>query len=452
MEELDLIIKGGLVVSGKGMVRADVGVCRGKVACLSPDIEDDAATIIDASGKYVLPGAIDVHVHPVYLDDMGAASVTAAFGGVTTMIHFGYVRPGMEFIPTLQAFREEGLAKSALDFGLHAGMFEVKNQLPYLAQAFEMGITSYKVFMTYAKLKWMTDDYHLLALMEAVSARHGLVMVHCENGLATDYLEDKFREQGRPPKEVFMDTRPGLLEAEATYRSMCMAQVAGCPIYVVHVSAAPALGHIRRAKADGWRVWAETCPQYLALTDRATQALGALAKIGPPLRTPADVDALWGALGDGTLDIIGSDHAPKDKRLEDDFFEAPYGSPQTETMLTIVHDQGVNAGRITLPRLARVMAENPARAFGLYPRKGVLEPGSDADVVLFDPQLRKILTHAGQHSNASYTLYEGREVLGAPVLTMQRGRVIVEDGEFKGEHGAGCYLPTSMEHLYTTSN
>lgn len=448
MAELDCIIKGGLVVSGTGIARADVGVRGERVARLAPDLEHGGATIIDASGRYVLPGALDVHVHPVYLDDMGAASVTAAFGGVTTIIHFGYVRPGMEFMPTLQAFHEEGRAKSVLDFGLHAGLFDVENQVKYLPQAFEMGITSYKAFMTYAKLRWMTDDYHMLELMDAVSAHRGMVMVHCENGLATDYLEDKFREQGKPPKEVFMATRPGLLEAEATHRAISMAHIAGCPIYIVHVSAAPVLDHIRRAKAAGWRVFAETCPQYLSLTDQTTQELGPLAKIGPPLRTRTDSEALWAALANGTLDIVGSDHAPKAKHLEDDFFDAPYGSPQTETMLTIVHDEGVNQGRITLPRLAQVMAENPARTFGLFPRKGILAPGSDADLVILDPHLRETLSRENQHSNATYTLYEGREVLGAPVLTMQRGRVIVEEGRLKGKSGDGRFLPTSVEHLY----
>jgi dihydropyrimidinase len=407
-----------------------------------------AAAVIDAAGRYILPGAIDVHAHPVYLDNMGATSVAGAAGGVTTIIHFGYVRPGMEFIQTLQAFREEGEAKSVLDFGLHAGLFDVENQLVHIPAAFEMGITSYKVFMTYAKLKWMTDDYQMLAAMEVVKAHQGLVMAHCENGLATDYLEDKILREGRSTREAFMAMRPGLLEGEATYRAMCLAQVAGCPIYIVHVSAAPVLAHIRRAKAEGWRVLAETCPQYLTLTDETTQALGPLAKIGPPLRTEDDQEALWRGLAEGTLDIVGSDHAPKDKRMEDDFFEAPFGSPQIETMLSLVHDRGVNAGRITLPRLAQVTAENPARAFGLYPRKGVLEAGCDADLVIFDPGRSRTISRGDLHSKAGYSLYEGWQVLGWPVLTMQRGRVIVEEGRLRAEAGGGRYLRTSTAHLH----
>jgi dihydropyrimidinase len=382
------------------------------------------------------------------MDDMGATAVSAAFGGVTTMVHFGYVRPGMPFIPTLEKFRDEGEANSVLDFALHAGLFDVENQLEHIPRAFEMGITSFKVFMTYAKLKWMTDDYHMLALMEEVASHKGLVMVHCENGLATDYLEDKFLREKRSPAEAFTAMRPSILEAEATHRAMALAQVAGCQIYIVHVSAVPVLDTIRQAKAQGWRVWAETCPQYLTLTSQTTLEQGPLAKIGPPLRTPEDNRALWGGLADGTLDTVGSDHAPKDKKLEDDFFDAPYGSPQIETMLTLLYDGGVNAGHITLPRLVQVTSENPARIFGLYPQKGSLEPGADADLVLYDPESRHVISHANQHSNARYTLYEGREVIGAPTLTMQRGRVIVQDGELKTEPGTGRFLSTRTEPLY----
>lgn len=446
-ERFDLVIRDGRVVTGAGILQADVGIHGESIAAVATDLDaEQGVQVIDAAGKLVLPGAIDAHVHPVYLDDMGALSVTAAFGGVTTLVHHGYVRPGEAFLPTLEAFREEGERKSVLDFALHAGLFDVENQIEHIPQAFDLGITSFKVFMTYAKLGWMSDDYHMLALMEAVAAQEGMVMVHCENGLATDYLEDKFLREGRSPVETFTAMRPGLLEAEATHRAMSLAQIAGCPIYIVHVSAAQVLDPIRRAKARGWRVVAETCPQYLTLTERATVEFGPLAKIGPPLRSPEDHTALWSALADGTLDTVGSDHAPKDKRPGDDFFEAPYGSPQVETMLSLMYSGGVHAGLITLPRLVEVMCENPARTFGLYPRKGRLEQGADADLVIFDPNLRQTISHGSQHSNASYTLYEGWEVVGAPILTMQRGRVIVEDGRLVAQPGSARYLSTSTKH------
>ncbi|PKO20546.1 MAG: hypothetical protein CVU38_19530 [Chloroflexi bacterium HGW-Chloroflexi-1] len=281
-----------------------------------------------------------------------------------------------------------------------------------------------------------------------VAAERGLVAVHAENGLATDYLEDKFRREGRSPVEAFTTMRPDLLEAEAVNRAMSLAQVMGCPLYVPHNSAAACLEPLRRARANGWRVYGETCPQYLTLTEETTARVGPLAKIGPPLRTPADNEALWAGLADGTLITVASDHAPKAKKVTDDFFDAAYGSPQIETMLTVMYHAGVNSGKISLPRLVQVMSETPARLFGLYPRKGTLAVGSDADLVIWDPTRTHTLTAATQHSGAGYTLYEGYAVTGAPVLTMQRGAVIVEDGRLVAQPGRAQFLPTDVSHLY----
>ena len=242
--------------------------------------------------------------------------------------------------------------------------------------------------------------------------------------------------------------RPDLLEAEAINRAIALATVMGCALYVPHVSAAACLEPLRRARAAGLPVHGETCPQYLTLTDAVTQRLGPLAKIGPPLRTRADTEQLWRAVADGTLSTIASDHAPKGKRPGDDFFEAPYGSPQIETMLTVLYDDGVNGGRLTLPRLVDVLCETPARLFGLYPRKGTLRVGSDADLVIFDPRRPVTLTASTQHSLAGYSLYEGLQVTGAPVLTMQRGRVIAEGGVLAAAPGAARFLRTDTAHWY----
>jgi dihydropyrimidinase len=450
-DQFDILIAGGMIVTGSGIARADLAIRGEQVATIAPKIDPARASrLIDATGKIVLPGVIDVHTHPVYLDDLGGLSVTAAHGGVTTLLHYAYARPGMPLLDTLRQFRDDGLAKSVLDFGLHGGLFDVEHQLADVPAAFREGITSFKVFMTYAKLQWMTDDYWLTALMDIVAGERGLVAVHAENGLATDYLEDKFLREGRSPLETFTAMRPDLLEAEALNRAMSLAQVMGCPLYVPHNSAAACMEPLRRAQALGWRVYGETCPQYLTLTHaETTLKVGPLAKIGPPLRTAADCEALWGGLADGTLLTVASDHAPKAKRVTDDFFDAPYGSPQIETMLSIIYHEGVNSGRISLPRLVQVMCETPARLFGLHPKKGTLAAGSDADLVIFDPTARHTITAATQHSGAGYTLYEGRQVIGKPVLTMQRGAVIVEDGRLIGLPGRARFLPTDTSHLYT---
>ena len=448
-EHLDCVIQDGLVVTGKGIDRCDLGIKDGKVAAVAPKLAVGPGTrCISAVGQYVLPGLVDVHVHPVYLDDLGSVSVSAAHGGVTTLIHYAYVRPGQDILPVLEQFRCDGLDHSVIDFGLHGGLFDVEHQLAQVSAAFQQGITSFKVFMTYAKLKWMTNDYWLTALLDTVARHRGLVMIHAENGLATDYLEDKYLREGYPPAKVFTAMCPAMLEAEAINRAMSLAQVTGCALYVPHISAEACLEPLHRARAKGWPVYAETCPQYLTLTEETTLELGPLAKIGPPLRTGRDNQALWQALADGTLSVIASDHAPKAKRREDDFFQAPFGSPQIETMLAMVYHAGINGGKISLPRLVQLMSEMPAKLFGLYPQKGTLQMGSDADLVIFDPTQRQALSVVNQHSHATYTLYEGREVTGAPILTMQNGEVIIDQGHLMAQPGRGRFLPTNTSHLY----
>jgi dihydropyrimidinase len=327
-------------------------------------------------------------------------------------------------------------------------LFDVENQLKDVPAAFKLGVTSHKVFMTYAKLKWMTDDYWMTALMDVIAQERGLSMVHAENGLATDYLEDKYNRERRSPVETFTEVRPDWLEAEALNRAMMIAHVMGSALYVVHNSAATCLEPLRRGMQMGWRVIGETCPQYLALTSETTRKFKAQAKIGPPLRTSADNEALWSGLADGTLSTIGSDSAPKLKKVDDDFIAAPYGAPSIETMLRIVYHEGVNNGRITLPKMVEVMCENPAKIFGLYPKKGTLQPGSDADLILFDPARRQTVHAADLHSGSGFTLYEGREVMGVTTLVMQRGAVIVEDNRLVGKPGRAQFMPTDTSHLY----
>jgi dihydropyrimidinase len=445
MKEIyDCLIKNGLVVGPKSIKRLDVAVLGGRIDKLAPGINKSLAkNVIDAAGKYVIPGLIDVHVHPVYVDSIGDCSVLGAFGGITTMMHYAYARPGMGLCETVRKFIDEGKRTSHADFAIHGAMFDAENQIKDIPRCFKMGVTSFKMFMTYAKLKWMTDDYHLAKAMDVIAQLGGLAMVHAEDGLAIDYLEDRYRDQ--PQKEVFLKVRPGILEADAAFRAVSLAEVMNCALYIVHVSARQALEPIKWARDRGQIVYTETCPQYLCLSDKDLQAKGPLAKIGPPLRTREDNEALWQALGTGFIDVIASDHAPKDKKLEDDFFEAPFGSPSSETMLAVTYQRGVNEGRVDLCTLVRAMTETPARIFGLFPQKGILQKGSDADLVLLDPSMNRKITQKTQHSNASYTLYEGFECLGAPTLVMQRGEVIVEGEELKSNAGMGRFLPTSIK-------
>jgi dihydropyrimidinase len=437
------IVKGGLVFGPKSIQKADIGIAEGKIEKIAPDLTDgEAQGVIDGSGKFILPGLIDVHVHPVYVDTIEDCSVLGAYGGITTMIHYAYARPGMELAQTVKNFIDEGKSTSHTDFAIHGAMFDAKNQIEDLSKCFEIGVRSFKMFMTYAKLGWMTDDYYLAKAMDVISQLGGLAMVHGEDGLSIDYLEDKYRDQ--PQKEVFLKVRPGILEADAVFRAISIADVMDCPLYIVHISAERALDPVRSARQKGQLIYTETCPQYLCLTDKDLQEKGPLAKIGPPLRAPEDNEALWEGLKMGLIDVIASDHAPKEKKIDDDFFEAPFGSPSSETMLSVTYQRGVNEGRVNFRTLIRAMSETPAKIFGLFPQKGVLQKGADADLVIFDPARTHRIMQNTQHSNAFYTLYEGLECLGQPILVMQRGEVIVENMEMKSTKGRGNFLPTKI--------
>jgi dihydropyrimidinase len=442
-QRFDLLLAGGTVVTGEGMRRADVGVFEGKVAAVESDLPQAAARqVLDVAGKHVFPGIIDVHVHPVYLDSVKDCSRVAAYGGTTTLLFFAYARTGDSMLEKVDEMLKDGLAHSCLDFGLHGGMFEAPKQVPEIPQVMELGVRTFKFFMPYIKQGWYTDDYQLIKAMDMLAERGGMAMVHAENGGGIDYLEDKYLTGPAASAKNFNLSRPPMLEEEAVYRAIRLAEVVGCPLYIPHVTAARALWPIRQAQADGLLVYAETCPQYLTLTEQVIEEQGALAKIGPPIRTTEDQAALWNALAGGTLQTVASDHAPKRKDVNGDFIEQPFGSPQIETLLPLTYDGGVNRGRISVVRLVQVLCENPARIFGLYPRKGTIAVGSDADLVVFDPQKMFTINAGNQHSNAGYTLYEGRSVLGWPEASFQRGKPVLQHEQIVAESGQAQFLPT----------
>jgi dihydropyrimidinase len=427
------------------MRRADVGVRGESIVAVEPGLDpESAAEVVDASNRYVLPGVIDVHVHPVYLDTVEDCSRIAAYGGTTTLLHYAYARTGDNLLEKVTQMKEEGLRTSRLDFGLHGGLFEAPQQLDDIPAVFELGVSGFKFFMPYIKEGWTTDDYHLMKAMDMLAELGGMAMVHAENGGAVDYLEDKYLSGRDASAEYFVATHPAAMEEEAIFRAIRMAEVTGCPLYIPHNTTSRALRHIQEAREAGLQVYAETCPQYLTLTEEVIEERGALAKIGPPIRTADDRVALWQGLADDTLQVVATDHAPKAKDVNGDFLVQPFGSPQIETLLPLVYDGGVNAGHISPVRVAQVLCENPARIFGLYPRKGTIEVGSDADLVVFDPNRAFTIRGDNQHSNAGYTLYEGHAVLGWPELSFQRGRQVLSDGEIVAHPGQGQFLATSV--------
>jgi dihydropyrimidinase len=443
MMESDLILTNGIVVTGEGMRRADVAVQGEKIAAVADGLPRAGAhQVIDVTGKYVFPGIIDVHVHPVYLDDVEHSARVAAYGGTTTLLHFAYGRTGESLLQKVEEMLDDASRRSLLDFGLHGGMFEAPKQVPEIPRVMELGVRTFKFFLTYLKQGWYTDDYQLIKAMDILAERGGMAMVHCENGGAIDYLEDKYLKGPNASAKFFNASRPPALEEEGVFRAIRLAEVVGCPLYIPHVTTGRVLRHLRQARADGLTVYGETCPQYLNLTQEILEARGALAKIGPPIRTAADLAALWAGLRDDTLQVVASDHAPKAKDVHGDFLAQGFGSPQIETLLPMTYDGGVNAGHLSVVRLVQVLCENPARIFGLYPHKGTIAPGSDADLVVFDPARPFTIRAENQHSNVGYTLYEGRTVLGWPKMSFQRGKPVLRDGEIIAPPGQGHFLPT----------
>jgi len=452
---LDLLIRGGQVVTEGRVVAADVGILGEKVAGLyAPGTAPQAAQIYDAAGKYVLPGVIDVHfhckylstVHVTFMDDLTQATASAAHGGVTTIVVFVWGNPGEAPGEYLSAFLKEASELCYTDYAAHCGVRPEMENIRRLPEAFELGVTSFKFHYDYRKTGGgrMTDDDHRLAAMEIIAARGGLAMFHCENGYMIDYLEDKFIAQGKVTPEYFYPSRPNLAEAHSVYTTLVLSELTGCPVYIVHLSAREALELIIQAQARGKPVYAETCPQYLLLTHEKVLEDWGLSKVGPPLRTAADNEAMWWGLQAGFIEIVGSDHAAMTvaakRAAGQDIFKIPFGMPGTETMLPLLYSEGVVKGRISLPRLVQVLCENPAKRFGLWPRKGALAVGSDADLVILDPEVEWTITAGELHAVSDYTSFEGWKVRGKPVASFLRGRPLLKDGRLQVKPGYGVYL------------
>ena len=464
-DQAQVIVKGGLVVSGQGISRQDVLIRDGRVQELGADLSNrESSRVIDATGKYVLPGAIDSHCHPVYSDKMDTYSVTAAYGGITTVVAFVGNVPAWGFngytTDVVSKFIEEAEKLSYIDFGVHgtyvaADEDTLRKSVPELVR---MGVISFKFFMSYSRRGMMLSDQAIVQVMDQAAKDGALAMVHAENGCCIDYLIDKYTAEGKTSAQYFLPSQPNILEAEALNRAAVFSQVVGCSLYPVHLSTHEAIPVVNRLRDQGLSLFTESCPHYLTLTNDEMLAKGSLAKVGPPLRHQEDCDAMWQALADGTIDVIASDSggftkrqkltgggsatpdaAPVTEAIEENIFEGRYGLNTIEFMVPVVWSHGVNKGRITLPRLVQVFCENPAKIFGMYPKKGALEPGSDGDLVIWDPARTHLVDR--QHGNSDFSSFEGFQLLGMPDLTMQRGSVVMEDGRIVAQQGQGHFLP-----------
>ncbi len=453
---VDTIVRGGQVVTSSQVYDAAIAISGEKIVALGPEeLLPPADKYIDAEGKLVLPGLIDCHVHLDGHDDYALGARAAAYAGLTTLIPFGTY--SLEHDETLLAaahrVREEIEASAVVDFGFHFILQNRPSILESLPQAMAMGVKSFKMFMTYKKRPGrMCDDDYICQAMELVAKGGGVLQLHCESGNIIEYLENKLLAEGHTHPTDFPRACPDWAEEEAINRAIQMGAATQCPTYVVHLSTQVGLERIKRAQSLGQPVWTETCPQYLLLSDAEMARYGPLAKIGPPLRSAdgPDKEALWRGLAQGYTSIVSSDHAPHPYELKQVGWEnifvtpegasVPFGSPGVETILSLMYSEGVVKRGLPIWWLARVMSENPARIFGLYPRKGTIQVGSDADLLILDPAGDTILTAKDHQSNAGYTLFEGWQVTGRPWMTLLRGQVLLNQGRLEQQPGYGQFL------------
>jgi dihydropyrimidinase len=386
----------------------------------------------------------------VTIDDVESGQTAAAFGGTTCHVDFCIQGKGQSFADALAAWHAKAEGKQLIDMGYHIAVTDLTGEgaLDELATLPDQGVTSYKLFMAY-KGALMVDDETLFRTMEVAAKTGALVMVHAENGDAIDVLVQQALAAGHTEPHWHALTRPPETEGEATNRAIQLARVAGSPLYVVHVSCKESVEPIATARAKGWNVWGETCTQYFFVDYTFLERPnfeGAKYVYTPPPRDKANQDVLWDAVRTDVLSAISTDHCAfswdGQKTLgRDDFSKIPNGGPGIENRLQMIHEFGVRAGRISLNRMVELLATNPAKLFGLYPRKGTVAVGSDADLVIFDPDRKHTITAAKQHSKTDYNLYEGTEVTGTPEVVLLRGNVLVENDELVASPGIGRYVP-----------
>ena len=448
----ETLLKGGILVNSEGMKRADIYIKDGLVDSVEcGDSDRTAERVIDASGKYVIPGIIDAHIHPVYADRINTLSRAAASEGITTLIPYvGAVKAWGEtgaLEDAIDDFINEGEKTSVVDFGIHCTLLQddIENAESVIPKLVHKGIISFKAFMAYAKRGMKLEDHELLHIMKIVAANKAILAAHAENGTIIDYLETELVARGRQMPEDYPSSQPGLCEAEAVFRFLTLGRVTKCSLYIPHISARESLEVVKLFK--GWgepEFFVETCPHYLIFTEEELKKRGSIAKMAPPLRKERDINEMWIAVQEGLIDVIASDAAghmiKSNAPLWDEIFKAPNGIPGLDTLFKVVYNEGVNKGRMTFPRLVEQLCENPAKIFGLYPNKGVIKEGSDADIVIFDPSVSQTIGKKHPELKVDYSMYEGRRCLGAPVFVMQRGKTIFENGELKAEPGQGQFV------------
>ena len=455
---MSLLIKNGTIVTASDIYRGDVFVESDTVTTIGTNLSMSADKTIDASGRYVIPGGIDCHTHldmpfggTMSADDFESGTIAAAFGGTTTIIDFAIQYRGQTLHHAWDTWMKKAEGKAAIDYGFHMIITELTDQAETEMDALvQQGVTSFKLFMAYPGV-FMLDDASIFRAMLRTGQNGGTICMHAENGGVIDVLVRKALAEGKTAPRYHALTRPARAEGEATHRAIALAEIAEVPVYIVHLSAAEALEMVTEARDRGLPAYAETCPQYLFLSYENYEEPGfegAKYVMSPPLRPKETQDRLWRGLAFNDLQAISTDHCPfcmKEQKVlgKGDFSKIPNGAPGIETRMSLVFDGGVRQGRISLNRWVELTAASPAKIFGLFPRKGTIAPGSDADIVIFNPGKSTKLSAKTLHMKVDYNPYEGRNVTGVSEIVISRGKVIVENGKFVGRAGSGVFLKRS---------
>ncbi|WP_284037828.1 dihydropyrimidinase [Neobacillus sp. 114] len=462
------IVKNGTIVTAADTFKGEILIEDGKITQIGANLSAVGAEVIDAKGCLVFPGGIDPHTHldmpfggTVTRDDFESGTIAAAFGGTTSIIDFCLTNKGEPLKNAIQTWHNKSNNKAVIDYSFHLMISEINdqvlNELPQVIN--EEGITSFKVFMAYKNV-FQADDETLFKTLVTAKELGALVMVHAENGDVIDYLTKKALAEGKTDPIYHALTRPPELEGEATGRAARFTGLANSQLYVVHVSCADAVEKIAEARAKGYEVWGETCPQYLVLDQSYLEKPnfeGAKYVWSPPLREKWNQDVLWNALKSGQLQTLGSDQCSFDfngqKDLgRGDFTKIPNGGPMIEDRLTILFSEGVKKGRISLNQFVDITSTRIAKLFGLFPKKGTIAVGADADIVIFDPNIERVISAETHHMAVDYNAFEGMKVTGEPVSVLVRGEYVVRDKQFVGKPGSGQYLKRAKYSSTTPLN
>lgn len=450
------IIRNGTIVTATDTYESDLLIEDGKISVIGKNLNGVDLEIVDASGCYIFPGGIDPHTHldmpfggTITKDDFESGTIAAAFGGTTTIIDFCLTNKGEPLQKAVDTWHKKSKYKAVIDYGFHLMIGEINdevlNELPSVIE--KEGITSFKVFMAYKNVL-QADDATLYRTLLAAKELGALVMVHAENGDVIDFLINKALAEGNIEPIYHALTRPPELEGEATGRAAALTGLANSQLYVVHVSCAEAVERITEARNKGIDIWGETCPQYLVLDQSMLEKPdfeGAKYVWSPPLREKWNQDALWNALSNGDLQTLGSDQCSFDFKVQKelgryDFSKIPNGGPIIEDRVSILFSEGVKKGKITLNQFVEICSTRSAKLFGLYPQKGTIAVGSDADLVIFDPNVKRTISSESHHLAVDYSAFEGMTVTGEPVSVLVRGEFVIRDKQFVGNPGSGQYL------------